>query len=78
MMLPAIRKIAHPDSQGLIQIEVPATFGSAVEVIILPLGEQASFQVPDANPSSALAAIENSAFVREVIASPMEDCWNDL
>jgi hypothetical protein len=71
-----LRQTATPDTQGQIHITVPEDFGPEVEVVVLPSGSRPTGITPE-NPAFPQPA-ETSGFVRDVIASAEEDCWNEL
>ncbi len=69
----ALRIVQERAKDGYLHVRVPEGIGKRFEVIILPL--------EDAMPveSEQLMKIQQEGgFVREVLAAPEEDVWNEL
>lgn len=58
---------------GKVLIDIPASFGDEVEVIILPVKKK------DANFSHQIIKHqEETGFAKEVLGNEKEDVWNDV
>jgi hypothetical protein len=67
------------DQDGYLHLRVNRSAGSRVRVIVEDVdGAQEEIEVT--NPGSPVSAglLEQSAFVRDVLANPAEDAWNDV
>lgn len=74
-----LRQIVRPDTKHQIHIDVPEDFGNEVEVIVRSLHNKPE-SLNDISPESlaVMRLTDESGFVRNVINSVEEDCWNDL
>lgn len=79
MMRQTIHTIVTPDINRHIHIEVPIDFGNNVEVILI--SENAKETTPMVASPESLAMIrliEETSFVKDVVGSAEEDCWNGI
>lgn len=71
----AFRIVQDVSDDGFIKVQVPASMGRRVEVILLPV----EFVNTSAQGSvMAVAPQENSGFCTQILAAKEEDVWNDL
>lgn len=71
-----IRKHLTADASHTIHLMLPPEMGNEVEVIVFP---RSSSKAAAQQESLALAGLmDESGFVKNVLNSAEEDCWNDL
>ncbi len=78
-----LREIVRADEKHFLHIELPEGFADEVEVLILPLKrmgkqEQTVDNIISSESMDVMRLTDETGFVREVINSTEEDCWNDL
>lgn len=73
MSQPTLRRVATPDANHAIHIQLPPEITGPVQVFILPAD-------PAMSEESLLAArlMDESGFAQQVLNAPEEDCWNEL
>ncbi len=69
----AIRKAEHVAPDGTLTLYLPEFSGADVEIIVLLRGTTLTSAT-----QAAMRLQEQSGFVRQVLAAPAEDVWNDL
>ena len=75
-MSSVIRKHLTADASHTIHLMLPPEMGNEVEVIVFP---RSSSKAAAQQESLALAGLmDESGFVKNVLNSAEEDCWNDL
>lgn len=72
---PLFRHRVKPDTNHILHIEVPPAMGQQFDVLIIPTPTTA-----DLPPESVelMHLFEETAFARDVLNNPEEDCWNGL
>lgn len=68
-----LKLIETVPADGRIIVRVPKEMGKKVEIIIRTVREN-----PGSGQEQYMKMQEKSGFVREVLAAPEEDVWNDL
>ncbi|MEI7789371.1 MAG: hypothetical protein WCI23_12035 [Chlorobiaceae bacterium] len=64
------------DSSHTIHLVIPKELGSEVEVFVFSRGAEKKEMPPD---SFAMASLmDETGFVKNILNSPIEECWNDL
>lgn len=71
-----LRQFATADASRTIHIQLPAGLAGDVEVIVLPAPEGHTGIPVEKLVSADLT--DESGFAKDILASPEEDCWNDL
>lgn len=60
--------------EGEVSLQVPRSPGTSIRVIVLDVEDPESLAI-----ARAMARLqEQTGFVRDVLANPAEDIWNDL
>ena len=64
------------DSSHTIHLVIPKELGSEVEVFVFSRGAEKQEMPPG---SFAMASLmDETGFVKNILNSPIEECWNDL
>jgi hypothetical protein len=75
-MSSVLRKQLTADANHTIHIVLPAEMGDEVEVVVFP---RSSSKLAAQQESSAMARLmDKSGFVKNILNSTEEDCWNYL
>ena len=69
----ALRFIQEIAKDGCLHVRIPEGMGKKFELIILPLDETEQDESVD-----YMKMQEESGFMKNVVASPKEDVWNDV
>lgn len=71
-----LRKHLTADASHTIHLVLPLEMGNEVDVIVIPRSHSS---LADKQESLAMAQLmDESGFVRNILNSVEEDCWNDL
>ncbi|MBI5919133.1 MAG: hypothetical protein HY849_07160 [Nitrosomonadales bacterium] len=71
-----LRQYLTADASHTIHLVLPPEMGDEVEIIVFP---RASAELAARQESLAMAQLlDESGFVKNVLNSSEEDCWNDL
>jgi hypothetical protein len=78
-----LREVMKVDENHSLHIQLPEGFANEVEVLILPLeqkdkNESVIDNMISAESMAIMRLTEETSFVKDVIGSEEEDCWNDL
>ena len=75
----AMNQIVTVDMDGSLHLRVNRSPGSRVRVMVEDVdGTHEAIEVTNLNGPMTMGLLERSAFVREVLANPAEDAWNDV
>lgn len=66
-----LRKQLTADEHHMLHIELPYDMEKDVDVIILPRSSSSSIKTQD-------GLIDDSGFIKNILNSAEEDCWNEL
>lgn len=69
----ALRFIQEVGKDGCLHVPIPQGMGKKFELIILPLNEEETKEAFD-----YMKLQEESGFIKNVIATPEEDVWNEV
>ncbi len=71
---PLLRQHIKADQNRMIHIQLPEDMANDVDILIVPSNKE---QLP--KDSLVMAKLfEETAFARNVLDNPDEDCWNEL
>lgn len=71
---PFLRQHLKADENGIIHIEIPPHMGDDFDILIFPSGKSAALT----ESQLLIKLFEETAFARDILNSPEEECWNDL
>ena len=75
----AMNQIVTVDRDGCLYLRVNRPPGSRVRVMVEDVdGTHAVIEVTNLDDTMPTGFLARSAFVREVLANPAEDAWNDV
>ena len=75
----AMTRVVTVDRDGCLYLRLNRPPGSRVRVMVEDVdGTHEAIEVTNLNGPMTTGFLERSAFVREVLANPAEDAWNDV